>query len=257
MTVPPPVLELRDLEKSFGSLQIIRGADLLVRAGERHAVIGPNGAGKSTLFNLISGRFPPDSGEIYLRGSRIDGLSPEKINRLGLGRSFQITSLFPRLSALENVRIAAMRHLIRPFFAIGALDRHAEVTARAEELLDVVGLSERRDVVAAELPYSEQRALEIALTLATEPEVILLDEPTSGMSRSEAAHITGLVGSTIGARTLLVVEHDMDVVFRLCDRISVVVYGRVIATGTPDEIRDNTAVREAYLGSQANGPRAS
>jgi branched-chain amino acid transport system ATP-binding protein len=246
-----PVLELRNVTKAFGLVQVINSANLAVREGERHGLIGPNGAGKSTLFNIISGSFAPGAGEVLLRGERIDGMSPEAINRRGIGRSFQITSIFPRLSAFENIRIASMRIFGVRFSVMRTLDACESVNIRARELLEAVRLSGRCDVPAGELAYSEQRALEIAMTLATKPDVILLDEPTSGMSGNEAAHAVGLIRDVTRGRTLLVVEHDMDVVFQLCDRISVLVYGRVIASGSPDEIRSNQSVREAYLGSLA------
>jgi branched-chain amino acid transport system ATP-binding protein len=244
-----PILELQGVEKSFGALRIVRGAEVTVRDGERHALIGPNGAGKSTLFNLISGQIAPSAGEIRLRGRRIDGLPPEKVNRLGLGRSFQLTSVFSRMTAFENLRVATLRRSGVRFSVARPASCYAAANARAEDLLDAVNLTKRRDVRAGELPYSEQRALEIALTLATDPEVILLDEPTSGMSREEATHAMELIQSVMRDRTLLIVEHDMDIVFKLCDRISVLVYGQVIASGTPDEIRADPRVREAYLGS--------
>jgi len=251
MTTGRPLLELRDVHKTFGQVKIIRGASAAVHAGERHALIGPNGAGKSTLFNMISGLFAPSRGEITFKGKRIDGMMPERINRLGLGRSFQITSLFPRLSAFENLRIAVMPRFGVRFSVLRPLDRHEGVNARAEELLDAMRLRGRRDVPAGELAYSEQRALEIGVTLASDPIAILLDEPTSGMSRQEAAHVIELIKRVAVDRTLLIVEHDMDVVFQLCDRISVLVYGRVIASGSPEDIRSNSQVREAYLGSLA------
>jgi branched-chain amino acid transport system ATP-binding protein len=244
-------LEVRGVRKSFGPIEIIRGVDLIVNRGERHALIGPNGAGKSTLFNMISGLFGPSAGEIRFMRRRIDGLRPERINRLGLGRSFQITSIFPRLSAFENLQIAVMPRFGVRFSVLYRLDRYADVNARAKELLEAVRLSGRRDVPASELAYSEQRALEIALTLASDPVLILLDEPTSGMSRPEATHVIDLIRRVTQNRALLMVEHDMDVVFQLCDRISVLVYGRIIASGSPQEIRANAAVREAYLGSLA------
>jgi branched-chain amino acid transport system ATP-binding protein len=251
MSMAAPVLELLGVEKSFGALQIVRGADLTVREGERHALIGPNGAGKSTLFNLISGLVAPSAGEIRLRGRRIDRLPPEKVSRLGLGRSFQLTSVFSRLTAFENLRVATLRRFGAGFSVARPAGRYRAANARAEELLHAVNLTSRRDVRAGELPYSEQRALEIALTLATDPEVILLDEPTSGMSRDEAAHAMSLIRAVTHNRTLLIVEHDMDVVFKLCDRVSVLVYGKVIASATPDEIRSDRQVREAYLGNLA------
>jgi len=244
-------LELRGVTKSFGPLQVLRGAGLVVRDGERHALIGPNGAGKSTLFNLISGAFAPSAGEIRLHGRRIDGLPPDRINRLGLGRSFQITSIFSRLTAFENLRIAALPRFAVRYSVARPASRHVAANRRAEELLAAIGLGPRRHVSAGALAYSEQRALEIGLTLATDPAVVLLDEPTSGMSRTEASHFIELIRTVTRGRTLLVVEHDMDVVFRLCDRISVLVRGSVIASGTPDQIRSNREVRAAYLGGLA------
>lgn len=244
-------LELRGVAKSFGQLKILSNVELSIFEGEKHALIGPNGAGKSTLFNLISGRLSASAGEITLHGERIDGLPPEQITRRGLGRSFQITSVFARLSAFENVRVAAMRQQGVSLGSLKPLDSHEGANARAQQLLDLVRLTSRADIPAGELSYSDQRALEIAITLATDPKVILLDEPTAGMSRSEAEHVVDLIRETTQGRTLLIVEHDMDVVFRLCDRISVLVYGRIIATGKPEEIQSNNAVREAYLGSAA------
>ncbi len=247
-----PILRLNDVRKSFGDLEIIRGTNLDVRPAERHALIGPNGAGKSTIFNLISGLFPPSAGQILLRDRRIDGRKPEDINKMGLGRSFQITSIFERLSVFENLRIGLMpRFGVRGSF-IRPLDSIRAVTEETEKLMETIRLTNRQDVPAGELPYSEQRALEIGLTLATDPDVILLDEPTSGMSREEAAYAVDLIRTVTEGKTLLVVEHDMDVVFKLCDRISVLVYGEVIATDRPDAIRNNAAVQQAYLGESGS-----
>lgn len=241
-------ISLSAVTKRFGSSEIIRGVDLVVNAGERHALIGPNGAGKSTLFNLISGQFRPTSGQISLNGHRSDRDPPEMIARRGLARSFQITSLFARLTVFETVRLGVMaNHGVRfCFWRTAASQREIENDVLA--LLADVNLSHRAGVLAAELPYSEQRALELAVTLALRPEIILLDEPTAGMSVEEAAQTVALVRRLTAGRTLLVVEHDMDVVFSLCDRISVLVHGRIIASGTPDEIARNESVNEAYLG---------
>lgn len=245
------VLELGGLAKSFGAAQIIRGVDLRVARGERHAVIGPNGAGKSTLFNLISGLFAPSAGSILLDGREIAGRPAHQINRMGLSRSFQITNIYHRMSVFENLRVGVMaRHgvrfsLFRPASSLVGINRETE------ELLERIRLTWRRDVPAGELTYSEQRALEIGMTLATGPEVILLDEPTAGMSKDETDYVIELVREVTAGKTLLIVEHDMSVVFSLCDRISVLVYGDLLATGTPDEIRNNAAVQEAYLGEEA------
>ena len=243
-------LELRQVHKSFGRTPIINGVDLAIAKGERHAIIGPNGAGKSTLFNLISGRFPPSSGQILLDGEEITGLDAQDINRRGLARSFQITNIFPRLSVYENVRCALLwsRGYRYSFWQrVGALE---DVRARADEIVGKIGLTARRDRPAGVLSYAEQRALEIGITIAGGAGVILLDEPTAGMSRSETRDAVELIRNVTQGKTLVMVEHDMGVVFGLADRISVLVYGRVLAAGTPDEIRGNAAVREAYLGTE-------
>ena len=245
-----PALELRQVHKSFGRTPIINGVDLAIAKGERHAIIGPNGAGKSTLFNLISGRFPPSSGHILLDGEEITGLDAQDINRRGLARSFQITNIFPRLSVYENVRCALLwsRGYRYSFWQrVGTL---ADVRERTEEIVSKIGLIGRRDRPAGVLSYAEQRALEIGITIAGGAGVILLDEPTAGMSRSETRDAVELIRSVTQGKTLVMVEHDMGVVFGLADRISVLVYGRILAAGTPDEIRGNSAVREAYLGTE-------
>ena len=242
-------VELDAVRKSFGRTEIIRGASLQVRAGERVAIIGPNGAGKSTLFNLISGRLAPSAGQIRLFGERIDGRTPHEINRRGLARSFQVSNLFPKLSVFENLRCAMLwseghRYAFWKFLAdLGGTN------ARAEALLARLGLERRRDVLAMNLTYAEQRALEIGLTIAGGARVILLDEPTAGMSRSETTRFIGLIREVTEGRTLLTVEHDMGVVFGLADRIAVLVYGEVIAFDTPERVRADPRVQEAYLGS--------
>jgi branched-chain amino acid transport system ATP-binding protein len=244
------VLSIRDLQKSFGGLSIMQGVTLDIVQGERHAVIGPNGAGKSTLFNLISGAFSPTAGEILLNGSPIQGLEPETINRRGLARSFQITNIFGRMSAFENIRVGVMaRHGLR-FDLFRPVSARRRINDEAMALLERVRLGHRADTPATDLAYSEQRSLEIGMTLATDPDVILLDEPTAGMSREETAYVVDLVREVTRDRTLLTVEHDMSVVFGLCDRISVLVYGRILATGTPEEIRRNAQVQESYLGEE-------
>ena len=244
-------LELRQVRKSFGKTAIINGVDLTINKGERHAVIGPNGAGKSTLFNLISGRFPLTSGNILLNGEDVTGFPPEEINRRGLARSFQITNIFPKMSVYENVRCAvlwSMGYRYSFWHRVAALD---EVQARAEDIVQRIGLTRRRDRLAGVLSYAEQRALEIGITVAGGGQVILLDEPTAGMSHSETADAVELIRTVTEGRSLIMVEHDMGVVFGLADRISVLVYGKVLATGTPEEIRANPAVKEAYLGEAA------
>ncbi|MCA3218431.1 MAG: ABC transporter ATP-binding protein [Burkholderiales bacterium] len=224
---------------------------LSIAAGERHAIIGPNGAGKSTLFNLISGRFAPSSGSIVLKGQDITGRKPFEINRLGLSRSFQITNIFHRLSVFENLRCAVLWSLGYRYAFWRNLNKLADAEDRAEEILLRIGLKRRRKTLAGLLTYAEQRALEVGITIAGGAEVILLDEPTAGMSRSETAGAMALIREVTMGKTLLMVEHDMSVVFGLADRISVVVYGEVIASGPPEQIRGDARVREAYLGTAA------
>ncbi len=245
-----PALQLSDVRKSFGRTSIINGVNLEITRGERHAIIGPNGAGKSTLFNLISGRFPVSAGRIDLHGEDITGLEPHLINRKGLSRSFQITNIFPRLSVYENLRCAVLWSLGYKYsfwHRIGALK---EVRGRTDEIVERIGMASRRDRLAGVLTYAEQRALEIGVTIAGGSDVILLDEPTAGMSRSETDDAVELIRNVTEGKTLVMVEHDMSVVFNLADRISVLVYGEVIASGTPQEIRGNNAVQEAYLGTE-------
>ncbi|MGE3915603.1 MAG: ABC transporter ATP-binding protein [Hyphomicrobiaceae bacterium] len=247
-----PVLELRDLRKSFGETQIIRGVDLVVRRGERHALIGPNGAGKSTLFNLISGHYVPTSGDILLDGKSIAGLPPHIINRSGLSRSFQITNVFPRMTVAENMRISVMGRHGHRFTLFRSVASLRTVNDEVDQYLSKLRLSRRRNDLAGDLAYSEQRILEMGMSLATEPSVLILDEPTAGMSREETAYIVDVIRDVTVGRTLLVVEHDMSVVFTLCDRVSVLVYGQVIATGDPASVRANKKVQEAYLGEEVH-----
>ena len=242
-------VELRDVRKSFGKTEIIRGANLIVAPGERVAIIGPNGAGKSTLFNLISGRFGATSGDILLHGQKIDGLAPYEINRRGLARSFQVSNLFVRLSVAENIRCAVLWSLGYKYSFWKFLADLRDVNDRVDEVLDMIKLHKRRDVLAMNLTYAEQRALEIGITIAGGASVILLDEPTAGMSKSETARFVNLIREVTVGKTLLTVEHDMGVVFGLADKIAVLVYGEVIAFDTPDQMRTNPRVQEAYLGS--------
>ena len=244
-------LELHEVSKRFGRTEIIRGVSLQIPHGERHAIIGPNGAGKSTLFNLISGRFEVSTGRLSLNGRDITGRKPYEINRLGLSRSFQITNLFHRLSVFENLRCSVLWSLGHRYSFWRNLNKLVDAEERAESILERVGLKRRRDIAAGLLTYAEQRALEIGITIAGGADVILLDEPTAGMSRAESRYAVELIRDVTEGKTLVMVEHDMSVVFDLADRISVLVYGQVIASGTPAEIRANDAVREAYLGQQA------
>jgi branched-chain amino acid transport system ATP-binding protein len=249
MNGPPYAIELRKVRKSFGRTEIIRGASLAVKPGERVAVIGPNGAGKSTLFNLISGRFGSSSGDIELHGRNIDGLKPYEINRLGLARSFQVSNLFTRLSVFENIRCSVLWGLGYRYSFWHFLANLRDANERTEEVLAMIKLDKRRDVLATNLTYAEQRALEIGITIAGGASVILLDEPTAGMSRSETANFVSLIREVTVGKTLLTVEHDMGVVFGLADKIAVLVYGEVIAFDEPEAVRANPRVQEAYLGS--------
>jgi len=248
----PLALELTGVRKSFGKTTIIRGVDLQIAPGERHAIIGPNGAGKSTLFNLVSGRFGLSAGRIRLNGEDVTDLKPFEINRKGLSRSFQITNIFHNLTVFENVRCAVLWSLGYKYSFWHRLSRLADARERADEIIEMIGLTERRQVRAGLLTYAEQRALEIGITIAGGAQVILLDEPTAGMSRSESDRAVELIRKVTAGKTLVMVEHDMSVVFGLADRISVLVYGEIIATDVPQNIRANRAVQEAYLGTSVS-----
>ncbi|TAK75819.1 MAG: ABC transporter ATP-binding protein [Aquabacterium sp.] len=242
-------VELHDVRKSFGKTEIIRGANLQVREGERVAIIGPNGAGKSTLFNLISGQLAPTSGSIWLHGQRIDGQEPYRVNRQGLARSFQVSNLFHRLSVFENARCAVLWSMGYRYAFWRFLADLRDANERADEVLEMIGLHRKRDTLVMNLTYAEQRALEIGVTIAGGASVVLLDEPTAGMSQSETHRFVELIRKVTEGKTLLTVEHDMGVVFGLADKIAVLVYGEVIAFDTPEVVRANERVREAYLGS--------
>jgi branched-chain amino acid transport system ATP-binding protein len=245
-----PALELRGLSKRFGRMEIIRDVNLAVPTGERHAVIGPNGAGKSTLFNLISGRYRPNSGSVHLHGENISGLAPQSINRRGLARSFQITNIFPHLTVWENVRCATLWALGYRYPFWRNIDRLDDVRRRTEEILTEINLLDRRQMPAGVLTYGEQRALDIGLAIAGSADVLLLDEPTAGMSRAETERVVALIRRISENRTLIMIEHDMSIVFDLADRISVLVYGQVIASDTPERVKANSEVQQAYLGSE-------
>jgi len=248
----PIALELLDVRKSFGVTPIIRGVSLAVSRGERHAIIGPNGAGKSTLFNLISGRFAPTTGSIRLNGENVTGLPPYRINRRGLARSFQVTNIFPRLSVYENIRCSVLWSLGYRYSFWRRVDKLRDANEQTEHILEQIRMTARRESPAGVLTYAEQRALEIGITIAGGAQVILLDEPTAGMSRAEAAAAVDLIRTVSQGRTLVMVEHDMGVVFDLADRISVLVYGEIIATDVPNRIRADAAVQTAYLGTPAH-----
>jgi branched-chain amino acid transport system ATP-binding protein len=249
--MPAPALKISGLRKSFGALEIIRGVDLAVPAGERHAIIGPNGAGKSTLFHLISGQYRPSAGAIHLGGENISGMAPEQINRRGLSRSFQITNIFPRLSVWENIRCATLWAMGHKYSFWRSVELLADARQRTEEILTEINLLDRWRSPAGVLTYGEQRALDIGIAIAGNADVLLLDEPTAGMSRSETDRVVSLIRRVSENRTLLMIEHDMGVVFDLADRISVLVYGEIIASDTPARVKASEAVQEAYLGTGA------
>jgi branched-chain amino acid transport system ATP-binding protein len=243
-------IELRGVEKTFGNTSVIRNVNLTVAKGERHALIGPNGAGKSTCFNLISGYIHPSKGSILLRDEVISGMPPYQINRRGLSRSFQVTNVFANMTVWENIRCAVLWAAGHRYAFWKNVDNLPEVRDRTARILSDINLIPRRDVPAGLLTYAEQRALEIGITTAGGADVILLDEPTAGMSNLETERAMELIRRITEGRTLLIVEHDMGVVFGLADRISVLVYGQIIASGTPQEIRADPKVKEAYLGDE-------
>ncbi len=242
-------IELVGVHKSFGQSEIIRGVTLEIEAGMRHAIIGPNGAGKSTLFNLMTGKYHVTRGRVRLKGQDVTDLTPYQINRRGLSRSFQVTNIFPRLSVFENIRCGVLWSLGYRYSFWHFVNGLREVQDRTEAVLEQIHLTARRDVPAGILSYAEQRALEIGIALAGNPDVVLLDEPTSGMSRSETEQAVALIRRVTAGKTLVMVEHDMGVVFDLADRIAVLVYGEIIANDTPEAIRGSAAVQEAYLGA--------
>lgn len=243
-------IELRGIDKTFGITSVIRSVNLIVAQGERHALIGPNGAGKSTVFNLISGYMKPTAGSILLRDQLISGLPPYQINRRGLSRSFQVTNVFANMTVWENIRCAVLWATGHRYAFWKNVDRLPQVREWTARVLGDINLTERRDVPAGLLTYAEQRALEIGITIAGGADVILLDEPTAGMSHAETERAVALIRRLTECRTLLIVEHDMSVVFGLADRISVLAHGEIIASGTPAEIRGNAKVKDAYLGEE-------
>ncbi len=244
-----PAVELRDLHMRFGQTHVLCGVNLRIHAGECVALIGPNGAGKSTLFDVVSGRCAPSSGQVLLHGQRVEGKPPHKIHRLGLSRSFQITQIFPTLSVFDNVRCAALWSFGYRYSVWHRLPRATGLNQRVIALLESLGLAARREVPAGQLSYAEQRALELGITLAGEPTVVLLDEPTAGMSAAETQHFMALIRRLTVGRTLLVVEHDMGVVFGLADRVAVLVQGELLAFDAPQPVRADASVQQAYLGT--------
>jgi branched-chain amino acid transport system ATP-binding protein len=244
------ILELKEIYKDFEGLEVLFGINLEVREGERHAIIGPNGAGKSTLFNLITGKYLPSRGKIFFKGQDITGENPFKLNRMGMARSFQITNIFRTITVFENVRNAILSKNKVRYDMLSWLSKMNGITEETERILTQIGLLERKNELAGELAHGHQRALEIGLTIATEPELILLDEPTAGMSSEETREAVKLIERVSEGKTLVIVEHDMEVVFSIANRISVIYYGEVLASGPPEEIRNDQKVKDAYLGEE-------
>ena len=246
-----PLLSVRGLTKTFGALRACDGIDFDVKEGETHAVIGPNGAGKTTFIGQLAGNLRPDAGSVRFAGEDITALPAPRRARKGLARSFQITSVYPEFSVLDNVALAVQARAGHSFRFWRAAREDPALMGPALRVLEKVGLGGRAGVLAAELSHGEQRQLEIAMALATQPRLLLLDEPVAGMGTDESQRMIGLLAALKGEKTIVLVEHDMDAVFSLADRISVLVYGRIIATGAPQEIRANAEVRAAYLGEDS------
>jgi branched-chain amino acid transport system ATP-binding protein len=242
------ILESKELYHDFSGLKVLFDVNLQVKAGERHAIIGPNGAGKTTLFNVITGTYRPSGGHVFFKGRDITGARPYELTRIGIGRSFQITSTFNRLTAFQNIRLAVLSKRGVRFQMFRMVDGMEEITRETDEILKRINLDRERDMPAGVLSYGKHRSLEISMALATDPELVMLDEPTAGMSRDETHHAVDLIRRLTEGKTLVIIEHDMDVVFSLADRITVLHYGQILATGPPDEIRKNQAVKDAYLG---------
>ena len=252
MQEPKDILQAKNIYKDFSGLKVLTGVDFTVKENEKHAVIGPNGAGKTTLFNIISGKYKPSSGSIIFKGEDISGHSPHVLTRMKVSRSFQITNVFHELNVYENVR-AGVRcdHGLRYHF-LKKPSSIPEVNKKTEEILGLVGLADAKETLARELSYGQQRALEIAITLSTEPELILLDEPTAGMTREETGEAIKMIERVTANRTLIIIEHDMDVVFSLADTISVLHNGAILVSGSPEQIRNDQRVKDAYLGEEGD-----
>jgi branched-chain amino acid transport system ATP-binding protein len=242
------ILETKGLRHDFSGLQVLMGVDLEVRQGERHAIIGPNGAGKTTLFNVITGAYRPSQGRVIFKGRDVTGFRPHTLARMGMGRSFQITSTFQKLTAFENMRMPVLSRRGIRFNLFQKMDNIPEITAESERTLDRFNLLEQRDVRAGLLSYGNGRGLEVGLAMAADAELVMLDEPAAGMSKEETRHMVDLIRRLTEGKTVVIIEHDMDMVFSLADRITVLHHGAVLASGPPDEIRRDEAVKEAYLG---------
>ena len=242
------ILETKKICHDFSGLQVLMDVNLDVKEGERHAIIGPNGAGKTTLFNVITGTYHPNEGDVFFKGRKVTGFKPHKMVRRGMGRSFQITSTFSRLTAFQNIRMGILSKRAIRFNMLRMLDKMQDVTAETEEVLKRINLEGEQDIPASQLSYGKSRSLEISMALATDPELVMLDEPTAGMSVDETHNAVELIRRLTEGKTMVIIEHDMDVVFSLADRITVLHLGAILATGAPAEIRENQVVKDAYLG---------
>ena len=242
------ILETKNLYHDYSGLKVLFDVNIQIKTGERHAIIGPNGAGKTTLFNVITGTYRPSEGDVYFQGKEITGFAPNELVRLGMGRSFQITSTFSRLTAFENIRMGILSKRRIRFNILKLLDKMEAVTRETEEVLKRINLDGERDIPASQLSYGKSRSLEISMALATDPDLVMLDEPTAGMSVDETHNAVELIRKLTEGKTMVIIEHDMEVVFSLADRITVLHLGGILASGPPDEIKDNQAVKDAYLG---------
>ena len=249
--MPSAILEVRELRRSFGALAATDGVSLELREGETHAIIGPNGAGKTTLISQLAGNLRPDSGHIRFAGEDVTHLSAPARAHKGFARSFQITSIYRDFTALDNVALAVQAHAGHSFRFWKPAREERALREPARAMLEEVGLGARAEVLAANLAHGEQRQLEVAMALATRPRLLLLDEPVAGMGLEESQRMVQFLRNLKGKRSIILVEHDMDAVFTLADRVSVLVYGRIIASGSPQEMRANPEVRRAYLGEEA------
>jgi branched-chain amino acid transport system ATP-binding protein len=242
------ILSIQDVSKEFSGLEVLSEIKLEIASGERRAIIGPNGAGKTTLFNIITGMYRPSRGRIHFYDKDITGWAPHRIVKLGLVRSFQIITVFPKMSVFENVRSSVVSKLSMRNNCATWLNRNEKVAAETARIVTLLGLGDVPEIPASDLSYGKQRQLELALTMALDPTIIMLDEPTAGLNSQETRHIVSLIRQLTEGKTLVMVEHDMDVVFNLADRITVLKDGRTLITGTPGEIRENEEVQKAYLG---------
>jgi len=242
------ILETKNIYHDYSGLKVLFDVNLEIKTGERHAIIGPNGAGKTTLFNVITGTYRPSEGDVYFQGKEITGFAPNELVRLGMGRSFQITSTFSRLTAFENIRMGILSKRRIRFNMLKLLDKMEAVTRETEEVLKRINLDGERDIPASQLSYGKSRSLEISMALATDPDLVMLDEPTAGMSVDETHNAVELIRRLTEGKTMVIIEHDMDVVFSLADRITVLHLGTILASGPPEKIRENQAVKDAYLG---------